>query len=270
MTFGSCVRIKEFMATKVVPSNPEPQKIETVEPKEEVPALSVREEPPTLSVRHAYARGVVNFMGIELLVAPGALVPRPETELLGRMASKLIEVRRLMQPRIIDMCCGSGNLACALACRIADARVWASDLTDECVAVAFENVRRLGLYNRVHVAQGDLFAGLKDQEIEASIDLIVCNPPYISQKRLSSDRATLLEREPREAFDGGPYGLSIHQRVIRECLSFLKPRGLLLFEIGLGQERQVTMLFERSRAFGELRFVNNIAGIPRVVYAQRK
>ena len=203
------------------------------------------------------------FMDVELLVERGVLMPRAETELLGATALGVVSDRS----RIIDMCCGSGNLACALASRLPHARVWASDLTDSCVALARKNAQFTGVASRVTVVQGDLFAGL--HELEGTIDLIVCNPPYISQAKLAGERAALLENEPREAFDGGPYGLSIHQRVVKEALPFLKPGGWLLFEIGLGQDRQVKMLFERTRAYQDLRTVANAAGEVRVVGARK-
>ena len=205
----------------------------------------------------------VRFMDMDLLAERGVLVPRPETELLGNAALELLPD----DARVIDMCCGSGNLACAIASRLPRARVWASDLTDSCVSLARKNAQFTAVANRVTVVQGDLFAGLKG--LEGTIDAVVCNPPYISRAKLAGERAALLEQEPREAFDGGPYGLSIHQRVVREALPFLKPGGHLLFEIGLGQERQVRMLFERSRAYEELRAVANAAGEVRVVAARR-
>ena len=76
--------------------------------------------------------------------------------------------------------------------------------------------------------------------------------------------------EPREAFDGGPYGIAIHQRVVRDALEFLKPGGVLLFEIGLGQAKQVTILFNRARSYDEVKVVNDSGGEPRVVYSTRK
>jgi len=203
------------------------------------------------------------FMDVELLVERGVLVPRAETELLGLEALQLVEDGA----RLIDMCCGSGNLACALASRLPRARVWASDLTDSCVSLARKNAHYTGVASRVTVVQGDLFSELKG--LEGTIDLVVCNPPYISQAKLAGERAALLENEPREAFDGGPYGLSIHQRVVKEALPFLKPGGWLLFEIGLGQDRQVKMLFERTRAYQDLRTVANAAGEVRVVGARK-
>jgi release factor glutamine methyltransferase len=203
------------------------------------------------------------FMDVELLVERGVLVPRAETELLGATALELVPGNA----RIIDMCCGSGNLACALARHSPNSRVWASDLTEACVSLARRNAAHSGVADRVTVVQGDLFSGLKG--LEGTIDLVVCNPPYISQAKLAGERAALLANEPREAFDGGPYGLSIHQRVVREALPFLKPGGWLLFEIGLGQDRQVKMLFERTRAYEDIRMVASAAGEVRVVAGRK-
>jgi release factor glutamine methyltransferase len=203
------------------------------------------------------------FMDVELLVERGVLVPREETELLGNTALALLPPKALL----IDMCCGSGNLACAIASRRPDVRIWASDLTDACASLARKNAAHLGAAERVTVVQGDLFSALQD--LEGTIDLVVCNPPYISRAKLAGERAVLLANEPREAFDGGPYGLSIHQRVVREALPFLKPGGWLLFEIGLGQERQVRMLFERTRAYEDLRTVANAAGEVRVIAGRK-
>ena len=203
------------------------------------------------------------FMDVDLLVERGVLVPRTETELLGSTALALLPEKS----RVIDMCCGSGNLACALASRRPHARIWASDLTEACVALARRNAVHTGVAERITVVKGDLFSAL--QGLEGTIDVVVCNPPYISQAKLAGERQSLLEHEPREAFDGGPYGLSIHQRVVKEALPFLKPGGHLLFEIGLGQERQVKMLFERTRAYEAPRTVANAAGEVRVVVARK-
>ncbi len=213
--------------------------------------------------------GLQRFMGVDLEIAPGALVPRAETELLGQTAVQILQARGAQQ-LAIDMGCGSGNLACGVAAAIADLQLWASDLTDETVQLAARNVAHLGLAARITVRQGDLFAGLTDLGLEGTIDVIVCNPPYISTARLAGDRAYLLANEPRAAFDGGPYGLSIHQRVIKEGLSFLKPDGWLLFEIGVGQEKQLEQLFRRSKAYGPVQWVNDGDGVPRVVLAQRQ
>ena len=195
-----------------------------------------------IDVVGSLSAGRQTFLGVELLCGVGALVPRPETELLGRTAIEKITAAG-PAPRVIDMCCGAGNLACAIATHVPGARVWATDLTDGCVGWTRRNVEHLGLGDRVTVRQGDLFAGFAGDALEGTIDVVVCNPPYISTGRLAADRATLLDHEPREAFDGGPYGLTIHQRVLKEAQPFLKPGGWLLFEIGEGQDRQIVLLF---------------------------
>ena len=223
-----------------------------------------------MNIAEIYSRGRVGFMGVELLIAPGALVPREETELLGRTALELLRCPEASAPRIVDMCCGSGNLACAIACNLPEATVWASDLTDGCVEVARRNVASLGLERRVRVCQGDLFAGLANLGLEGTIDAIVCNPPYISAQRLAGDRAHLLEHEPRAAFDGGPYGLDIHRRVLRDAPAFLRAGGMLLFEVGLGQARQVRTLFERAGNYEDVRLVCDAAGEARVALGRKK
>lgn len=221
-------------------------------------------------VTRVYAAGRQQFMGFELLAAPGALVPRAETELLGRTALAHLEsIQPTLPggPRLIDMCCGSGNLACALTLSLPTARTWAADLTDGCFNLACRNRTHLGIEDRLTVLQGDLFAPL--QGLEGTIDLVVCNPPYISSGRLEKDRAFLLENEPREAFDGGPYGLTIHQRVIQEALPFLKPGAPLMFEMGLGQDRQLKLLFQRAGGYTDFTLVPDTAGNPRVAVARK-
>lgn len=218
----------------------------------------------------AFVTGYQAFMGLQLIADAGALAPRAETELLGNTALDWLHASGTLQPRVVDMCCGSGNLACAIAHHFPTARVWASDLTDGCIDVTRRNVAQLGVADRVVVAQGDLFAGLAGLGLEESVDAIVCNPPYISQGKLASDRAELLAHEPREAFDGGPYGISIQQRVVKEALPFLRTGGTLAFEIGLGQARQVSMLFERMKVYDQIRLVENAAGEVRVVAGRKR
>jgi release factor glutamine methyltransferase len=219
----------------------------------------------------AYLIGQTSFMGVEVFIAEGALIPRPETELLGRTSLEILDRERASTPpRVIDMCCGSGNLACALAKLRPTIHVWASDLTDGAVAVARRNVEHLDLGSRAVVAQGDLFAPLTGLGLEDTIDMVVCNPPYISTGKLSKERADLLSHEPREAFDGGPYGVSIFQRVIRDAVTFLRPGGHLLFEIGAGQDRQVSLLFNRAGAYEEVVARADTNNTPRVVIGRKK
>lgn len=219
----------------------------------------------------AYLTGRQRFMGIDLLTAPGALIPRPETELLARAAIEFLRpAAQAGGARFLDLCCGSGNLACAIAVHVPEARGFACDLTPEAVQLARRNVEHLGLAGRVEVLQGDLFAPLAGRGLDGGLDALVCNPPYISTGRLTRDRAPLLAHEPREAFDGGPYGLAIHQRVAREAPAFLRPGAALMIELGEGQDRQVVLLLKRAGSWEEPEVLRDPAGVARAVMARRK
>jgi release factor glutamine methyltransferase len=165
---------------------------------------------------------------------------------------------------VIDMGCGSGNLACALASAAPRARVWASDITESCAALTRENAALLGLQDRVLVSQGDLFEPLRGRGLEGGFDLVLMNPPYIPTSSLEKNHAQLLEHEPRAAFDGGPYGISILSRLLQDAPAFLKPGGHLLFEFGAGQAKLVQRLVERGEAWTGLRYVMDPQGEPRV------
>jgi HemK-like putative methylase len=207
-------------------------------------------------------------MGVEIELGPDVLVPREETELLGKNAVSILG-RIEGAPIVVDMCCGSGNLAVAIACHCLEARIWAADLTDSTVALARSNILRHSLAGRVTVRQGDLFAAIEPDSLKGTVDMVVCNPPYISSSRLENESAHLLNSEPREAFDGGPYGISILQRMIREAADYLKPDGWLLFEFGEGQDRQVAALLARSKAYDEPTFAL-ADGKPRVAIVKKR
>ncbi|WP_257313101.1 N5-glutamine methyltransferase family protein [Geothrix fuzhouensis] len=209
-----------------------------------------------------------SFLGVDLLVGKGVLVPREETEILGREVLAIIRALSLEEPerelRMIDMGCGSGNLACTAALGGPSVRVWASDTTDSCALLTRANVARLGLEDQVVVTQGDLFAPLANMGLEGTMDLVVMNPPYIPSHVLEASLAGLLEHEPRAAFDGGPYGITILTRLLQEAPAFLNPGGHLLFEFGLGQDGLIRALVERNRRYSTLRFVGDAQGRPRV------
>lgn len=209
-------------------------------------------------------------MDLDFVVPPDVLQPRCETELLGGRALALLrELGIDSQPTVIDMCCGCGNLAVALAVHMSPCRVWAADMSEAATVAAEVNVALYDLRSRVRVRRSDLFEALAGEGLQGRVDMVVCNPPYISTGKLLGASAGLLEREPREAFDGGPFGLSIHQRLIRDALAYLRDDGILLCEFGEGQARQVEALFKRAKGYGPVAFVVDAEGIERVAVARR-
>jgi release factor glutamine methyltransferase len=167
------------------------------------------------------------------------------------------------------MCCGAGNLACAIAAKVDNVHVFGSDLTDECVQLSRKNVEYCNVGDVVTIVQGNLFEPLEEKGIKDSVDAIVCNPPYIPEEKINGDLTDLIELEPIEAFEAGPYGIKFHQSVSRAAASWLRVGGALLFEFGAGQERQVELLIRRTRVFGDVTFFANEEGISRVALAYR-
>lgn len=225
----------------------------------------------------AHLSGRQAFMGLEMLAGPQALIPRRETELLARAA--LAHLREMASPRVIDVCTGSGNLALAMAQGMPTARVWGADLSPEAVALAEANARHLGLSERVQWRCGDLLAPFDAGEANAvhgdaadflaHTDLLLCNPPYISSGKLDSMPAEIVQHEPSLAFDGGPFGIRILQRLMKDAPRFLRSGGWLGLEVGLGQGPAVQQWLARTGQFGTPQAVLDGHGQVRSLLAQR-
>jgi release factor glutamine methyltransferase len=178
-----------------------------------------------------------SFMGIELLVGPEALIPRKETEIVGRAAlAKLHELSISRgKVRVVDVCTGSGNLAVSLAVHEPLCEVWGVDISSNAVKLAERNADLHRLSSRVFFRQGDLLEPLQSAEFYGSCDLLVCNPPYISSAKVGDLPTETGSYEPRLAFDGGHFGITIINRLLKEASKYLKPESWLYFEVGLGQ-----------------------------------
>jgi release factor glutamine methyltransferase len=218
----------------------------------------------------AHLSGRQHFMGLEMLAGKEALIPRAETELLGRAA---LEVLRSLAAEadsvtVVDVCTGSGNLALALAHHEPKARVFAADLSTDAVDLARRNAFHLGLGARVELRSGDLLEPFNQREFHGHVDLLVCNPPYISSKKVETMSGEISGFEPRLAFDGGPLGIGILNRVIREAPIYLRRGGWLAIEVGLGQAIPMVKRMQGNGAYRSVRALSNDAGEPRAVLAQ--
>ncbi len=189
------------------------------------------------------------FMGLPFRVSRAALVPRRETEILGRAALERLAAAEA--PLVVDLCTGCGNLALTVAHRVPGARVYGSDLSPEAVALATENARELGC-ERVSFLVGDLAGPFDKPEFRGQVDLLLCNPPYISSGKVDTLHPEIANHEPRLAFDGGPFGVGIVQRLITEAPRLLRPGGWLLFEVGLGQGELLARRLARNPAFDQV------------------
>jgi release factor glutamine methyltransferase len=211
-----------------------------------------------------------NFLSLELLAGPAALIPRKETEILGRAV--LAKLQALAQERgevlVVDVCTGSGNLALACAHYEPRARVYASDLSQEAVDLARRNCEHTGLQARVEFRQGNLLAPFESAGFLGQCDLLSCNPPYISAAKVPQMHPEISGFEPELAFNGGVYGISILTQLLRNAPRFLKPASWLGFEVGLGHGPALARQLRKNPAFSEVEAHTDAAGEVRALLAR--
>jgi release factor glutamine methyltransferase len=194
----------------------------------------------TRRMRHepvAYLVGKKEFYGLEFLVDRRVLIPRPETELLVDAVIDHIEMREGQILTVADVGAGSGAIALAIAANCPNTQVYAIDLSAEALEVAQQNVQRLDHHGQVTLLQGDLLAPLP-----APVHMIVANLPYISSDAYTTLMADVREYEPQVALAGGPEGLDIITRLLKDAPAALKANGLIFLEIGHDQGAAVLRL----------------------------
>lgn len=199
------------------------------------------------------------FMGINLYIKPGVLIPRPDTEVL--VEEVLDKLPKEQELKICDMCCGSGAIGIALSSIRKDIKVHCVDISDTAGEVTKRNISRLGLKDRVSFIKSDLFAALPE---EKDYDAIVSNPPYIKKEVIPTLMEDVREYEPHLALDGGRDGLDFYRSITKESIKRLKPGAILAFEIGFDQEQEVCEILE-SHGFTGVKCYKDLAGNSRVV-----
>jgi release factor glutamine methyltransferase len=202
-----------------------------------------------------YILGMATFMGRSFICTKDTLIPTEETSLLVMTAYDFIDKRLaagLGLQTAIEIGTGCGNIALSLAALCSDeVRIAASDVSAAAVEIAKKNADRFDADRKVSLFCGDLFEPFTGYQ--GKTDMVICNPPYIpttSLKKLSSE---IIDHEPIVALDGGPYGINFFRRLITEALKMLKPHGILIFEIGQGQEKLIDMLFGKNGAYENIR-----------------
>ena len=220
-----------------------------------------------------YILGHTDFMGLEIRVAPGVLIPRPETEGLCELLANEAKAHRGADPasrwpaRILDLCTGSGCIAAWAASAFGDAQIVTSDLSEEALSIAAENCRAHESYpGQVELLQGDLFGALKGDGPQ--FDAILSNPPYIPSKTVDELEPEVKDHEPRLALDGGPEGMDLVSRIIKEAPDWLAPGGLLLMEIDDTQEELVRAACEECGRYASFAALRDLAGKIRYLKAR--
>ncbi len=212
----------------------------------------------------AYLVGTQEFWSLSFAVDERVLVPRHDTETVIQVV--LDQVGERQAPwRVLDVCTGSGVLAVTLARELAAARVVATELSPAAAEVARANAARLGVADRVEVREGDLLASVAGEVF----DVVVANPPYIATAVIATlDRE--VQREPRQALDGGVDGLDLLRRLVVAAPDHVAPGGLLVLEHGHDQGEAVRALCDATGGFAPAATVRDLGKQPRVTWARRR
>jgi release factor glutamine methyltransferase len=207
-----------------------------------------------------YITGHQEFWGLDVIVSPAVLIPRPETEHVIETMLQLARDRPAKN--VVDVGTGSGCIALALAKEFPQARIHATEISTEALEIARANAARHQLEDRIQFHETDLLAGME----EGAFDYVVSNPPYIGDWEVDSVEAQVRRFEPPLALFAGPSGLEVFTRLIPEARTALQPGGWLIMEIGHSGRKRVCELL---KDWEEIRIVNDLQGIARVVAARR-
>ena len=215
-----------------------------------------------------YLTGRQEFWGLEFEVTPAVLIPRPETEHVVEVAvERLGKERANALLRIADVGTGSGCITVALAHEFPRAEIVATDISAEALAVAARNAARHNMAERVHFLECNLLDAFASAR--ATFDMIVSNPPYVARGEEARLQREVREHEPHAALFCGATGTEIYAPIVSQAAELLRSGGLLALEIGYGALDRVRSLLDESSSWREIRVANDLAGIPRIISAER-
>lgn len=212
----------------------------------------------------AYITGEKEFYGLNFAVNRAVLVPRPETELLVDAALQWARPRE-EKIRGVDLGCGCGNIAVALACHLPEAAFFAADLSPEALQVARANAGRHGVRDRIRFEEGDYLDAFAGLQPPPRFNLVLSNPPYISSGELKILPAAIRDYEPLLSLDGGPDGLAAYRRILARLPYFVKRPGLMVLEIGSTQGDAVLALCREQPLFHRVALQKDYQGLPRIL-----
>ncbi|UCD58994.1 MAG: peptide chain release factor N(5)-glutamine methyltransferase [Candidatus Hydrogenedentota bacterium] len=216
----------------------------------------------------AYIIGKKEFMGFEFRVDNRVLVPRPETEILVEHVLEMVQGGTCGGGNILDMGTGCGCIAVSLALLLPHASIHATDISEGAVALALYNSERHRVSGKITFYVGNLFSALPDALV-SSIDVIVCNPPYVSDAEYLGLDGSIREFEPSVALRGGRDGLDPFRRIAGGAADYLVRGGVLAVEIGENQADKATDILERAENFEVIEIVRDLAGRQRVIIGRK-
>ena len=212
----------------------------------------------------AYIFGSRPFYGLDLLVDERVLIPRDDTVAVTELG--LAAIRNVERPRVLDLCTGSGCIGLAIAKERPDAKVTLADVSRDALAVAKENAKRNDLIRRVSVVEADAF--LPAPPFFGNYDLLIANPPYVTEREMETLDPSVWDYEPALALCGGADGLDFYRAIAENFLATLRDGGFLCLEFGMGQEQEVGKILKQYD-LEELRFAEDASRRIRAVSARK-
>jgi len=212
-----------------------------------------------------YITGHQEFWGLDLLVSPAVLIPRPETEHVVETVIELVREYPFAGPgrlRLLDVGTGSGCIALALASEIPHAEIHGCDISEDALEMARVNAARLALGGKVLFRKSDLLSRYEGEKF----DFVISNPPYVGEAEADKVQRQVREFEPKIAVFSGLEGMDIYRKLIPQAHEHLRPGGWFVCEIGYSEEEKVRALLP---GWKDVQVTPDLQGIPRVLAARR-
>ena len=214
----------------------------------------------------AYIVGEWEFFGLPIVVNESVLIPRVDTELLTELAIKLLR-EKAFQTRVLDLCTGTGCIGLAIAANVPGSRIVLADNSERALSVCRANIRGNRLTRNATALEVDAME--QPPALLGMFDMIVCNPPYISDEDLKTLDDSVRLYEPMEALDGGADGLNFYRAITKNWQSLLKDGGVLMFECGINQAKNVKKIM-KDAGFSDISTHKDTQDIERVVIGYLK
>ena len=201
------------------------------------------------------------FMKMDFFVNENVLIPRPDTEVLVEEVIKI--AKNIKNPKILDLCTGSGAIAVSIAKNVPEAEIYGIDISQKAIDVAKKNAKELG--TKVKFIKSNLFNKIND----IKFDIIVSNPPYIKKAEINN-LSQEVQKEPQIALDGGYDGLDFYRKITEQAIDFLKLGSYLCFEIGYDQKEEVLDIIKKHDNYGNTYCKKDLCGNDRIIITQVK
>ena len=198
------------------------------------------------------------FMKMDFFVDENVLIPRPDTEILVEETIKIS--KKITNPKILDLCTGSGAIAISIAKNVKDADIYAVDISEKALNIAKTNAKRLEVFDKIKFLKSDLFQNIE----KTKFDIIVTNPPYIKKEDITY-LSKEVQKEPLLALDGGVDGLDFYKKILNQSIDYLKFGSYICMEIGYDQKQDVLKIIQDIDKYVDTYSKKDLCGNDRII-----